>query len=158
MQLEHQLGALCSRHEDPLQPRTSREANHRFDNAFPCRDDTGLQHSVTTELARELSFHVSGERLGRFSMMNPGYRVIAPWGCAAHIEFENVRHHDDGLRSIAVLEHRKFQSFSAINKKASAQTLSVPNNLVAAAVLADKELAEFRIARGRFAFVHDSSP
>ena len=152
MQRKHELPALRTGHKDPFLPRTSREADHRVDDAFPCRDHTELQHSAT-------NVHVCrGAQLGRFLTVNLGSQIISFVGCAVHVEFEKVRHDNDGLRSIAVLEHRKFQSFSTINKKAAAQTVAVPNNPIAATVPADKELTGFGIARGRFSFSHGRSP
>src|SRR5262245_17303639 len=44
MQLEHQLGALRSRHQDALQLRAAREREHRFDDALAGANETSLNH------------------------------------------------------------------------------------------------------------------
>src|SRR5262245_41855682 len=44
MQLEHQLGALRSRHDDALQLRAAREREHRFDDALAGANETSLNH------------------------------------------------------------------------------------------------------------------
>jgi len=58
-------------------------------------------------------------------------------GLAAHVELESSRHHDDGLRPVSILEHRKFDRFGAINKQAAAKTLLILSNPISPAVSAD---------------------
>lgn len=123
----------------------------------------GAQNSVILPRDSSLS-RMSGPRkmnrtegLGVHNGPN-SQRFMAGAGCAAHIQFENTRHHDDRLWPFAILKHRKFQRLSTINEKASAKALLISNNPIAAVVLPDQKLREFRITRGRFAFVHDISP
>jgi hypothetical protein len=74
----------------------------------------------------------------------------------AHIELENARDHDHRLRPVPALEQRKFYGFGAVDKEASAKTLLILNDPVAAAVLADEEERQFRVTRrGWFPFDHD---
>jgi hypothetical protein len=56
-----------------------------------------------------------------------------------HIEFENARNQDDGLRPIAILKHRKPERRDAIDEKSAAQTALVLNDPVSTAVLAHQE-------------------
>jgi hypothetical protein len=57
----------------------------------------------------------------------------------AHVEFENARDHDHGLRPVAVLEHGELQGFGAVDEQSAAKSALIPNDPVAAAVLADQE-------------------
>src|SRR5262245_636223 len=43
-------------------------------------------------------------------------------GFRGHVQFEHPGHHDHGLRSVAVLEHGKFQCFRTIDKETAAQS------------------------------------
>jgi hypothetical protein len=77
----------------------------------------------------------------------------------AHVQFENVRHHDHGLRAITIFEHCELKCLGTVDKKASAKTASILDDPVAAAVLADPEKRGFRTVRRRtFTFVHGTFP
>jgi hypothetical protein len=76
-----------------------------------------------------------------------------------HVKFENSRHHDDSLRLVAVFEHRKFQSFGAIDEDPAPKAALITDNPMPMAVPADKVvLGTRRFRRGRFTVVHDTSP
>src|SRR5262249_56566925 len=78
---------------------------------------------------------------------------------AAHVELENIRHHDHGLRPVSVFEHGEFQGFGAVDEQATAKAFLILNDPVAATVLADQEeRGAGATRRGRFAFDHDTSP
>src|SRR4051812_42140679 len=94
----------------------------------------------------------AGERRRRFIR-----GAIACCRLAAHVELENPRNHDDGLRALAVFEHRKFQGLRPIHEQAAAEAVLILNHPVAAAVPADQEHRRFRATR-RGRFVHDTSP
>src|ERR1700730_6658587 len=81
-------------------------------------------------------------------------------GLGGQIELENAGNHDHGLRAIAILEHRKFQSFGAVDEQATAEALLILGDPVAVAVLADTEEPgqRGRARRGRFVLTHDTSP
>jgi hypothetical protein len=64
-------------------------------------------------------------------------RHVAP--PAMHIEFKDARNQDDGLRSVAVLEHRKPKRRDAIDEESAAQAALVLNDPVSAAVLAHQK-------------------
>ena len=70
---------------------------------------------------------------------------------AAHIEFENARNHNAGLRPISIFEHCELEGFGAINEKSAAVALFFLDNPVAPAVLADQEerRSRTRLYRGR---------
>src|SRR5262245_49143731 len=89
----------------------------------------------------------------------------AGWGLAdgarlaAHVELENIGHHDHGLRPVSVFEHGEFQGFGAVDEQATAKASLILNDPLAAAVLADQEERGVGTTRrGRFAFDHDTSP
>src|SRR5712692_11125917 len=80
-------------------------------------------------------------------------------GLAAHVELENSRDHDNGLRTVPVLEHCKFHCFSAVDEQAATKTSLILDHPVAAAVFANQEERGLRTTRrGRFTFVHGTSP
>src|SRR5712692_2452496 len=80
-------------------------------------------------------------------------------GLAAHVELENSRDHDNGLRTVPVLEHCKFHCFSAVDEQAAKKTSLILDDPVAAAVFANQEeRGRPTTRRGRFTFVHDTSP
>ena len=49
---------------------------------------------------------------------------------ATHIEFENTWNHDDGVRTISVLEHCKTEGLGTIDEESAAEAALVPNNPV----------------------------
>jgi hypothetical protein len=57
----------------------------------------------------------------------------------AQVEFEAVGHHDDGLRSVAVLEAHEAKCGGAIGEEAPTNPLLVLNHPIASAVLTDHE-------------------
>ena len=61
-------------------------------------------------------------------------------GVAIHIKFENARHHDDRLRLISVLEHRKTKCLNTVDKQPAAKASLVLDHSVPPAVLADEEM------------------
>src|SRR6185369_7861368 len=66
----------------------------------------------------------------------------------AHVQFEDLIHHDDRLRTIAVLGPGELQRLVAADKEAPAKTALIPRDPVAMAVLADQE-------QGRLQAVHN---
>src|SRR5205814_3798504 len=81
-------------------------------------------------------------------------------GLGVQIELENAGNHDHGLRAIAILVHREFQGFGAVDEQATAEALLILGDPVAVAVLADAEepRQRGRATRGRFVLAHDTSP
>src|SRR5882757_3076414 len=79
---------------------------------------------------------------------------------AIDVKLENARDHDDRLRTVPVLEHCKLEGFSSTDEKAAAEPLLILHDPMAVAILADAEQARMRrgLRRGRFGFVHDTSP
>ena len=53
--------------------------------------------------------------------------ITCAW-LSAHVEFENSRYHDYGLRAVAVLEHGKFHGFGAVDEQATAKAFLIPND------------------------------
>lgn len=58
-------------------------------------------------------------------------------GLAAHVELKDSGHHDNCLRSISILEHRKFHGFGAIDEQAATKTLLILRDPISPAVSAD---------------------
>jgi hypothetical protein len=82
-----------------------------------------------------------------------------PQGLGAHVQFQNAGHHDHGLRTVPILEHRKLQGFSAVDKEATMKPALILHDPIAVAILANQEERRFRSAqRGRLAFVHGTCP
>jgi hypothetical protein len=75
----------------------------------------------------------------------------------AHIKLEYAGDHDNGLRSMAVLEQRKTERLGAIDEEPTARAALVLDDPVSPAVFADHEQGRSR-SRGRFTFSHISSP
>jgi len=69
--------------------------------------------------------------------------ITCAW-LSAHVEFENSGYHDYGLRAVAVLEHGKFHGFGAVDEQATAKAFLIPNDPVAAAVLADRKSEDLK--------------
>src|SRR6516225_35384 len=90
--------------------------------------------------------------------MQAGGRAILVAGLRTHVELENAGHHDHGLWPVAVLEHREFHCFGAVHEQATAKASLILDDPVAAAVLADAEQGLRTARRGRFTFIHDTSP
>jgi len=90
--------------------------------------------------------------------MRLGIRATPIAGLAAHVEFENAGHHDHGLGSIPVLEHREFHGFGAAHEQATAKAGLILDNPLAAPVLADPEQRVRTMCRGRFSFIHGTHP
>src|SRR5262249_26393240 len=86
--------------------------------------------------------------------MHLGIRATPIAGLAAHVELENAGHHDHGLRSIPVLEHREFHGFGAAHEQAAAKTGLILDNPLPAPVLADPEQRVRTMRRGRFSVIH----
>ena len=61
----------------------------------------------------------------------------------AHVELENSGDHDHGLRAVAILEHRKFQGFGAVDEQTTAKAFLILNDPVAAVVLPIRKSEEF---------------
>jgi len=80
-------------------------------------------------------------------------------GLDADVELENSRHHNDCLRSVPILEHRKFDCFGAPNEQASTETLLILCDPIPAAVFADAKEPQRRTwtCRRRFRLAHDVS-
>jgi hypothetical protein len=74
-----------------------------------------------------------------------------------HVELENAWDHDHGLWPVPVLEHREFHRFSAVHEHAAAKAALILHDPVAAAIPADPEQLR-ATCRGRFTFIHDTSP
>jgi hypothetical protein len=68
-----------------------------------------------------------------------GRRALAHSGSDAHVQLQDAGYHDHGLRTVPVLEHREFQGFSAVDKKATMKPALILDDLIAVAVLADQE-------------------
>src|SRR3977135_571018 len=66
-----------------------------------------------------------------------GLHVLCWYG--AQIELENAGNHNHGLRTIAVLEHCKFQCLRAVHEQAAAKASLILDDPVAVAVPADAE-------------------
>jgi hypothetical protein len=72
---------------------------------------------------------------------------------ATHIEFENTWNHDDGVRTISVLEHCKTEGLGTIDEESAAEAALVPNNPVPSTVLANEQERSSRTRR-RFGWFH----
>jgi len=70
---------------------------------------------------------------GEVQMMRGG-------GVAIHIKFENARHHDDRLRLVSILEHRKAERLNTVDKQPAAKASLILDHPVPPAVLADEEM------------------
>src|SRR5262245_19252584 len=72
MELEHEFGALRSRHDDPLQLRAACEREHRLDDALAGGNETSLNHSC----------HHSGRHAISKSWSDDRYaaRATGAWG------------------------------------------------------------------------------
>ena len=70
-----------------------------------------------------------------------------------HVEFENTWDHDNGVRTISVLEHCKPERLGTIDEESAAEAALVPNNLVSSTVLANEKERRSR-TRGRFDLFH----
>ena len=70
-----------------------------------------------------------------------------------HIEFENTWDHDNGVRTISVLEHCKPERLGTIDEESAAEAALVPDNPVSSAVLANEKKRRSR-TRGRFDLFH----
>jgi hypothetical protein len=68
-----------------------------------------------------------------------GRRALAHSGFDAHVQFQDAGHHDYGLRTVPILEHRELQGFGAVDKEATMKPALILDNPVAVAVLADQE-------------------
>ena len=83
--------------------------------------------------------------------------AFAHEGLGAHVQSENVRHHDHSVRAVAILEHGVFQRFSTVDKETAAPVTLILDDPVAVTVSADQEQRGFRrTRRGRFMLVHDT--
>jgi hypothetical protein len=74
------------------------------------------------------------------------------------VELDFARQFDDGLRVMAVLEQRVFEGLGTIEEQSSIETVLLPDNPVAAAILADKDDGGRRAARWRFDEFHFDIP
>jgi hypothetical protein len=63
---------------------------------------------------------------------------------AIHIQLENPGHHDDGLRTVSILEHCELQRFGPIDEEAPAQPLLILRYPMAVAVLSDAKKTRWR--------------
>ena len=72
---------------------------------------------------------------------------------ATHIEFENTWNHDDGVRTISVLEHCKTEGLGTIDEESAPEAALVPNNPVLSTVLANEQERSSRTRR-RFGWFH----
>src|SRR5437016_4085918 len=60
------------------------------------------------------------------------------WG-GAHVQFEDIIHHDDRLRAVAILGPGKLERLVAADKESAAKAALIPCDPVALAVLTDQE-------------------
>src|SRR5882724_1773649 len=67
----------------------------------------------------------------------------------AHVQLEDVIHHDDRLRTIAILGPGELQRLVATHKQATAQAALIPRDPVAMAVLADQEQRRLQAVHSR---------
>jgi hypothetical protein len=68
-------------------------------------------------------------------------------GFGIHVQFENARHHDHGLRPMPVFEHCELQGFSAVDKEAATKAVLILDDPTSVAVFANPEQRGFRTAR-----------
>jgi hypothetical protein len=81
-------------------------------------------------------------------------------GPAVDVKLENTGNYDDGLRAIAILEHGELEGFSPTDKDPAAEPMLILDNPAAPAVLPNPEHGTSfgGLRRGRFTFVHGTSP
>jgi hypothetical protein len=58
---------------------------------------------------------------------------------AAQIQLENPRHHDDGLWTVSILEHRELQCFRSTDEQAAAEPFLILHDPMALPVFSDPE-------------------
>jgi hypothetical protein len=75
-----------------------------------------------------------------------GRAALTTVGTGAHVQLQNARHHDDGLRTIAAFVHCKFEGFGATDEKAPAKTFWTLYDPVTVAILTNEEKRASRIA------------
>ena len=75
---------------------------------------------------------------------------------ATHIEFENTWNHDDGARTISVLEHCKTEGLGTIDEESAAEAALAPNNPVPSTVLANEKEQSSRTREGSVCFMRFS--
>jgi hypothetical protein len=56
-----------------------------------------------------------------------------------HVQFEDSRDHDHGLRPVTVLEHRKLQCVSTVDEETTPKAALVLDDPTAVTVFADKK-------------------
>src|SRR5436305_3261043 len=96
------------------------------------------------------SRHVANRRLGFYGTLcdapkrslreRPG--AFGRFG--VHVQFENARHRDDGLRPIAILGQREFERIGLTDEQATATAILVLNDPVSVAVFANQEKRRIR--------------
>jgi hypothetical protein len=77
-----------------------------------------------------------------------------------YIQLEDSWDNDDGLRTVAILEHGEFEGFSSVDEDPAAEPFLILHDPMAVAVLPDAKQTRMRrgLRRGRFGFIHGTSP